>query len=126
MSRICRIRVATNGTRSTVTLLGPLAAGRGSRALPRRVRALLDAGARDVILDLSGVPFTDCAGLGVLARCLDEARRRGADLRVRRPRKALRRMLLLSGLLEPLQGRPALRNLPSWCGGRDAPAPLYA
>ncbi len=84
---------------------GPLVAGSGVGGLLRRVRHLLARGVREVILDLAAVPFVDCAGIGILVRCLEEARRLGSHLRVRRCTEPLRRMLSLSALLEPLEGR---------------------
>jgi anti-anti-sigma factor len=111
MMRACKIDGERSSGRVVVSVRGPLTAGSGIGALLLRVRQLVERGARQVILDLSGVPFVDCAGIGVLVRCLEEARRRGSELRVRHCTGPLRRMLSLSALLEPLQG------------GTDASAP---
>jgi anti-anti-sigma regulatory factor len=79
MMRACKIDGERSSGRVVVSVRGPLTAGSGIGALLLRVRQLVERGARQVILDLSGVPFVDCAG-------------------------PLRRMLSLSALLEPLQG----------------------
>ena len=119
MTHKLRIREVRGRTRGVLEIRGPLAAGSGTREILRRVRRLLNRGMRRVVIDLSGVPFVDCAGIGTLILCLKEARGRGGELRVRHCRGPLRRMLLLSELLEPLQGRETAVGPASWASGRD-------
>jgi anti-anti-sigma factor len=101
-----------------------MVAGSGVGGLLRRVRHLLARGVREVILDLSGVPFVDCAGIGILVRCLEEARRRGTYLRVEHCTGPLRRMLSLSALLEPLEGSSGTAGPGASFRGQDVP-PLF-
>lgn len=83
------------------------------------MRCLLNDGMRRIVIDLSDVPFVDCAGIGTLILCLKEARRRGGELRVRHCRGPLRRMLSMSALLEELEGREPAVGPASWTSGRD-------
>ena len=122
--RACRINGDRSSGRVVLSVRGPLVAGSGVGGLLRRVRHLLARGVREVILDLSGVPFVDCAGIGILVRCLEEARRRGTHLRVARCTGPLRRMLSLSALLEPLEGRSCTAGRHAPFRGQDVP-PLF-
>ena len=53
-----------------------------------------------VVVDLSGVTFIDSTGLQGLLREQDTARRRGDDLILRQPSKAVRRVLELASLMD--------------------------
>ncbi|MCZ6696358.1 MAG: STAS domain-containing protein [Acidobacteria bacterium] len=119
MTHRLKIREVRERSRGVLEIRGPLAAGSGTREILRRVRCLLNRGIRRVVIDLAGVPFVDCAGIGMLILCLKEARGRGGELRVRHCRGPLRRMLELSALLEPLQGGEPAVGLASWNNGRD-------
>lgn len=119
MTHRLKIREVRGRVRAVLEIQGPLAAGSGTREILRRVRRLLNGGMRRVVIDLSRVPFVDCAGIGTLILCLKEAKRRGGDLRVHHCRGPLRRMLTLSALLDPLQGREPGAAPASWGRGRD-------
>ena len=58
-------------------------------------RALTIAG--PAVIDVSGVTFLDCRGLGLLVRLARAARRRGARPVLRRPPRMVRRVLDLAG-----------------------------
>jgi anti-sigma B factor antagonist len=51
-----------------------------------------------VIVDLAGLEFIDCSGLGVLVRLMKQARERGGDLTLAAPQKRVRRLLTITGL----------------------------
>jgi anti-sigma B factor antagonist len=55
-------------------------------------------GARNVVIDLSGVTFIDSTGLGVLVTALKRAREAGGQLTLRSPTRATRRVLDITGL----------------------------
>jgi anti-anti-sigma factor len=78
--------------------------------------ALLRAGLLSVIstghpqwieVDLSGVPFLDCSGLGVLVVVRQAAARAGCHLRIADPQPIVRRVLEMTGLLGFLTWDPA-------------------
>ncbi|MEE1787092.1 STAS domain-containing protein [Streptomyces sp. SP17BM10] len=52
---------------------------------------------QEVVLDLSGVEFMDCSGLGAILRAQQEADRRGARLVLRTAGRQVRRLLDLTG-----------------------------
>jgi anti-anti-sigma factor len=84
-------------------------------ALSRQAPDLLD-------VDLGGVTFMDCTGLGVLVAVRNAAIRSGCQLRVTNPQPIVRRILELTGLLgvftpqvdqpvpAPIHSVPAARN----------------
>ena len=119
MTHRLKIREVRGRIRGVLEIRGPLAAGSRTREILRRVRRLLNGGMRRVVIDVSGVSFVDCAGIGTLILCLKEARRRGGELRIRHCRGPLRRMLSLSALLDELEGRESVVGAPSWTSGRD-------
>jgi anti-sigma B factor antagonist len=67
-------------------------------ALRTGLAAALARGRRRLVVDLSGVPFLDLAGLGALVAGLRAARRAGGDLRLARPPTQPRLVLELTGL----------------------------
>jgi anti-anti-sigma factor len=72
--------------------------------------------AHRVEVDLAGVSFMDCTGLGVLVVARGAAARAGCSLQITRPQPVVRRILELTGLLAVLTtagqntepGRPPL------------------
>lgn len=88
-----------------------------------RLHEILDAGAADVVVDLSGVSFIGSAGLGVLAGTLNELRPWNGHLVVRNASRTARRLLeilgLERGLLNSDVGLPASAesdSLAGWAG----------
>lgn len=82
----------------TVGVLGDL-----DCASSARLRQVLDGVAddpRQLIVDLRGTEFVDCAGIGVLAPAYDRRRQLGRDLVLEAPSRAARRVLELTGLSE--------------------------
>jgi len=79
-------------------LSGRLTFGRHSDARYGELCACLQQGARTVVLDLTGVPDVDSAGVGFLVACLMAARRAGADLRLAAPTNRVLYVLLITRL----------------------------
>lgn len=52
----------------------------------------------DLVIDVSELTFIDAAGLRTLAKAADRMRRDGRRLRLDRPNRHVRRLLLLLGL----------------------------
>jgi anti-sigma B factor antagonist len=68
-------------------------------ALRDRVLAASDEGQRRIVIDLSGVPFMDSSGLGVIVACLKRLRESGGDLAlVTAPGSPPSKLLSLTGL----------------------------
>lgn len=69
-------------------------------------RALGEAvatGPGQVVVDLADLSFIDSTGLGALVFGFQRARDRGIGLRLSRPTRAVRQILVLSGLLEVIE-----------------------
>jgi anti-sigma B factor antagonist len=68
-------------------------------ALRDRVLAAAAEGHRRLVIDLSGVPFMDSSGLGVIVACLKRLRESGGDLAlVTAPGSPPSKLLSLTGL----------------------------
>jgi anti-anti-sigma factor len=77
-----------------------------------------------LVVDLAGVTFLDCAGIGTLVAAHNAAIRAGGQVRVSDPHPTVRRLLDLTGLLDVLtdpidQPRAARAGRPS----PDGPGP---
>lgn len=62
-----RIEVRFKDDVAIVVLTGRFLAGSDGPFLRQKIRDLIDAGARMMVLDFSGVPYIDSTGLGFLA-----------------------------------------------------------
>ncbi len=91
-----RAEANRNGNNSaTVRLRGELdiaSAGAARRALEQ-----LDAGIRQIVLDLSHITYCDAAGVRFLLTAQEQARTTGRDLVVRHPSRSVRRVLAITG-----------------------------
>jgi anti-anti-sigma factor len=77
---------------------------------PQLAACLDDHTDRDVVVDLSEVPFLDSSGISVLVHARQVSRERGHTLRVTGEQENVRTVLEVTGLLESLHGdgsRPA-------------------
>ena len=87
------IRTSRGEDRTSLELHGELDIGAGP-ALDEAVGAALDAGCRELILDLAGTTFVDSAGLGALLRAARAVDERQAKMAVRSPPGSEARVLL--------------------------------
>jgi len=87
--------------RATVRLAGEL--DLASRALVHRALQEAASGCTDTVLDLSRVNFIDAAGLRCLLTAQRDARAASHRLSIRRPHRAVRRLLDLTGALPLLE-----------------------
>jgi anti-sigma B factor antagonist len=71
--------------------------------LQAELDALLDAGVRELVVDLGGVTFLDSAGLCALAASHRRATNAGVRLRVLASHRAVIRPLQITGLYDLLQ-----------------------
>jgi anti-anti-sigma factor len=72
------------------------------------LRSALDHLNGSVIVDLYGVSFMDCAGIGVLAAARQRLSANGGDLRLRSPQEQIRRTLHLLGMSDWIIGVRAM------------------
>ena len=84
--------------RVVLSPLEPLQAGGAAEALEKQIQQLLRSGYRHVVLDLSGVPSIDSAGVRALVRGHTSALRLGGRLRLAWPPPNVKRVLELSNL----------------------------
>jgi anti-sigma B factor antagonist len=66
--------------------------------LVRQLHALMDAGERQVVVDMSAVEFIDASGIGALVGAASMARDAGGTIALTRPSCAVLRLLDIMGL----------------------------
>jgi anti-sigma B factor antagonist len=72
------------------------------------LRAQVDAGQTQFVLDLSQVDFLSSSGLRVILEYLKKSRERGGDLRLTGAQPGVGRTLEISGLVRILQSYPSV------------------
>jgi anti-sigma B factor antagonist len=72
----------------------------------RYVTDVIDSGARQVRVDLSGLAFCDACGLGALIRIAAHAERAGCRLELVKPSRAAARIMRITGVDERLLTAP--------------------
>ena len=93
--------MSSDALRSEFALAGPVAliAFRGELELATadragdQLHALLEAGAREVLVDLTDTTFLDCAGIGALVEAARAAHARGGRLYVQRAQGQARQVI---------------------------------
>ena len=98
------VDVATTAglNRSRIAVAGELDLATASQLLDAVNNALADPGCRDVVIDLSGVPFIDATGIGVLVRARRACRRGGGRLTIFGAHGIVAELLHLTGVAESL------------------------
>jgi len=66
---------------SVVALNGRIVLGEEGTALREKVKSLLGAGKKRIVLDMSNVTYIDSAGLGILVAAHVSAKKQGASSR---------------------------------------------
>ena len=88
----------TVGDRLVMSPMEPLVAGGAAEAFERHVQQLFRSGYRHLIVDLSGVPVIDSAGIRAFVRGHTSAQRVGGTLRLAAAPAAVSRVLELAHL----------------------------
>ncbi|MEU6546879.1 STAS domain-containing protein [Streptomyces sp. NPDC046859] len=99
---------------TVVALRGEIDLGTAT-SLTTRLDALTSGPSPDLVLDLRGVTFIDCAGLGVLCRAHNRVRARAGRLRLVSDSARFRRMLRmldLGGVFEVASRLPDVTSRP--------------
>jgi anti-sigma B factor antagonist len=93
MSSELQIAQRVGGTVTVLTLSGALVYDEGTRQLRETITAAVGAGARAILLDLSGITRLDSGGVGLLVAMFRHVTRRGGQLKLLRPSPTARRVL---------------------------------
>jgi len=88
-----RIAVRFNDEVAILSLSGKFLAGTDGPFLRQKVKDLIDAGTRKLILDFSDVPYIDSTGLGFLAGSRVTAQNAGAQIVLANMNPHVRRIL---------------------------------
>jgi len=84
---------------AVVELDGRILLGDGASFLRETVEQVLDAGHKNVLLDLEGVSYIDSAGLGELVACNKLAHSRGANIKLVHLQKKIKDLLQITKLI---------------------------
>ena len=84
---------------AVVELDGRIMLGDGASLLRETVEQALDAGHKNVLLDLEGVDYIDSAGLGELVGCNKLARSREANIKLVHLQKKIKGLLQITKLI---------------------------
>jgi len=79
-------------------------------AVASRLIAAVAAFGPSIIVDLAGLEFIDCCGLGVLVRLLKWTRESGGDMYLVGPRPRVRRVLEMAGLIGVFSVYPSVEQ----------------
>ena len=71
-----------NEKTAVVTFTGPLTLGTSLKTADMQLENAIEAGTCWLVLEMSGVPYIDSAGLGLLVHASGLAREHGGDLRL--------------------------------------------
>ena len=90
--------------------VGPFARGRGQGELRASVEEVIAKGGLRLVLDLSGVAYTDAAGIGQILHCEDRVRSSGGRLVVAAACPKVRELLQMTRVAERV---PVVRGVPA-------------
>jgi anti-sigma B factor antagonist len=96
-TELMTIRLSGAPTSPRLTAVGEIDSS-SAPVFRKHIETVLDAGATEVVLDLTGVTFLDSAGLCVLAAAHRRAAAQGVGLRVLAASRAVIRPLQITGL----------------------------
>ena len=93
-----RITERPVGDTLLLELTGHLVFDEGDRLLRERVHAVVDAGSRNILLDLHDVTYVDSGGIGAVVEMYLHVTRLGGRLALMRPGTSARRVLQITHL----------------------------
>ena len=73
---------SVNADTAVITLSGPLTLGTSLKTADMQIHNAIDRGVHRLVLEMSGVPYIDSAGLGALVHAFGMAKERGGSLRL--------------------------------------------
>lgn len=116
------------GSVTLVTLKGTIVAGDTSDLLKFKTQELLDAGERNIILDLAGIMFVDSTGIGALIDTVENTMHKGGSLKLLNVTKHIHNVIQLTrlssafGIYDDLE--KAIASFAPETEEADAPAPI--
>ena len=84
---------------TVLDLKGKMTLGEGDELLKDKINSLLAAGKKKLVLNLEGVPYIDCAGLGEVVRTYTTVSRQGGSLKLLNLTKRIEDLLSITKLL---------------------------
>jgi anti-sigma B factor antagonist len=79
-----------------------------ARAVESHLIAAVAASGPSIIVDLAGLDFIDCCGLGALVRVLRRTRAGGGDMSLAAPQQRVRKVLSVTGLINVFPVYPSV------------------
>ena len=76
------IETPEGGMTAIVTLVGMMTLGTNLKTADQKIQSALDQGAKNLVLDMTGVTYSDSAGLGMLVHTYGLIKRNGGEFRV--------------------------------------------
>ena len=80
-------------------LSGKMTLGEGDELLREKIASLVNAGQKNLLLNLDGVPYIDRAGLGEMVRSYTTVSRQGGKLKLLNLTKRIQDLLAITKLL---------------------------
>jgi anti-sigma B factor antagonist len=80
-------------------LHGKVTIGEGSREIREKIRELLDAGNKDILLNLGDVSYVDSSGIGELVSSYTTVTNQGGQFKLLHLTKKIRELLAITKLL---------------------------
>ena len=96
------MKLSTRKTSNVIILDvdGKIVLGEGDVEIKKAIDSLLERGSKEVVLNLSKVPYVDSAGLGEIIRCFTTLRRRGGNFKLLSPNRRVTDLLTITKLLD--------------------------
>ena len=93
------IDIRSHGEVKVIKLRGRLSLGETVDRLRGTIQDLLGSGNKQLVLDLEELNTVDSSGIGLLTRCLTNAKQQGGSLKLVNPSKFVVQTLKLVGIL---------------------------
>jgi anti-sigma B factor antagonist len=103
------LSVGGHGGHTVAALCGELDLA-DAPAVASHLVAAVAAGGPSIIVDLAGLEFIDCCGLGVLIRVLKRSREGGGELYLTTPQPCVRTVLSAAGLVDVFSIYPSVEQ----------------
>jgi anti-sigma B factor antagonist len=94
-----RIDTRTNGNVTVLDIHGKITIGEGSVEMRNKIRELLGAGKKDILLNLGDVSYVDSSGIGELVSCYTTVTNQGGRLKLLNLTKKMHELLAITKLL---------------------------